>query len=134
MSHTKSPRHRRVLPSLAGLVLLGSLAGCGGGGNESGPPDDIYLSDSAIAVEGPDKLTCFTGEGPVVYIYGAQPPYKLSNSVPLAMTLSKTTVGDSGQGFTIFFNGTCLDNASVTIEDDMGRLTRLGVTNQEKQN
>jgi hypothetical protein len=40
-------------------------------------------------------------------------------------------VEDSGDGFTIFFtSGICVDGMPITIEDSMGNLATLTVTNQ----
>ena len=124
-----SPLHHRAPPALAVLLLVASLAACGGGGNESGPPDAIQLSDDSVKVTSATEQ-CYIGQGPTVYIYGGQPPYKLYNSVPLAMGLDKASVSDSGGSFTVFLNGVCLDDVTVTIEDDMGRLATLFVTNE----
>ncbi|WP_141287348.1 hypothetical protein [Ideonella azotifigens] len=107
-----------------------ALSACGGGGNESGPPDAIQASPAAVAVTGPAGA-CATGLGPTVYLYGGTPPYKLKNSVPMALALDKSTVGLSGQGFTVTFtNGVCLDGMPVSVEDDMGRIIEVMFTNQ----
>jgi hypothetical protein len=104
------------------------LTACGGGGNESGPADSLYLSFANIKVGLPGS--CAVGLGPEVHIYGGAPPYKLSNSVPQAMVLSKTLVNNSGESFAIsFINGVCLIEAPITVEDTMGRLAQVKVSN-----
>ena len=46
------------------------------------------------------------------------------------MQLDKTRLQNSGEGFTItFINGVCMTNMPITIEDDMGRLGYVMVTN-----
>ena len=112
----------------AALALL--FPGCGGGGTESGSPEDIFVSPNEITVTGAPGA-CALGTGPTVHVYGGRPPYRLSNSVPSAMVLDKTEVEDSGDGFTIFFtSGICVDGMPITIEDSMGNLATLTVTNQ----
>ncbi|HEX5684677.1 MAG TPA: hypothetical protein VFY73_11660 [Ideonella sp.] len=112
---------------LAGTV---TLSACGGGGNESGEPGAPYASPPAVGVKGGEG-TCYAGPGPTVFIYGGQPPYKLDNSLPQGMQVDKQVVTDSGQGFTITFNGQCMEAIPVTIEDDMGRVLAVPVTNEE---
>ncbi|WP_324155080.1 hypothetical protein [Ideonella sp.] len=105
------------------------LAACGGGGNESGPPDQIMPSTTSVHVTGPAG-GCATGTGPTVYLFGGQPPYRLSNGYPSGMQLDKTQVDQSGQGFTItFIGGACMSTVPITIEDTMGRLATVQVTN-----
>jgi predicted small lipoprotein YifL len=112
-------------------ALCASLAGCGGGGNESGPPDALLASPTAVTVSGaPGSQTCYTGTGPTVFVYGGQPPYKLSNSAPPAMTLDKAVLNNSGDGVVItFINGVCLSTIPITVEDAMGRVLSIGVSN-----
>ena len=112
----------------AALALL--FPGCGGGGTESGSPEEIFVFPNEVIVTGAPGA-CALGTGPTVHLYGGRPPYRLSNSVPSAMVLDKTEVEDSGDGFTIFFtSGICVDGMPITIEDSMGNLATLTVTNQ----
>jgi hypothetical protein len=110
------------------LPLSVLLAGCGGGGNESGPADSIQISPSDLTVEG-GVGACLAGTGPKVYVYGGTPPYKLSNSAAWAMTIDHTGLQNSGDGFQLTFNGTCFSSIPVTVEDDMGRLATVSVSN-----
>lgn len=117
----------RVRATLS-LAVLAALSACGGGGNESGSPEELYLSVDAVTV-GATGL-CEVGAGPQVHIYGGTPPYKLANSVPDAMRLDKAVVQNSGDSFRItFINGICLKNMPITVEDQMGLLARVSVTN-----
>ncbi|HSI48218.1 MAG TPA: hypothetical protein VLA61_08120 [Ideonella sp.] len=110
-------------------LLLGTLAGCGGGGNESGPPDVIQASPAQVTVSAVGS--CAVGVGPTIFLYGGTPPYKLKNSVPTALSLDKTTVLQSGQGFTVtFIGGQCMENMPVSAEDEMGRIVEVLFTNQ----
>lgn len=109
------------------LCLLAGVSGCGGGGNESGPPDSLEVSPASVTVGTQDA--CISGVGPTVYVYGGKPPYKLSNSVPQGMTLNRSVLQNSGDGFTITLLGVCMQNMPINIEDDMGRLSKVTVTN-----
>jgi hypothetical protein len=71
------------------------------------------------------------GEGPTVHLYGGRPPYRLRNSVPSAIVLDRTEVQDSGDGFVIYFtNGICVDGMPITVEDSVGNLATVMVTNR----
>ncbi|MFO1340232.1 MAG: hypothetical protein U1F53_18730 [Burkholderiaceae bacterium] len=111
----------------AGAAVLG---GCGGGGNESGPPDSLHVSPESFKVG--HTGACYAGEGPTVFVYGGQPPYKLSNSAPLGMTLDKSRLTYSGEGFVVYLSGACMEAMPITIEDDMGRLSEVLVTNSDQ--
>lgn len=118
----------RIRQTLTTAVTVLTLSACGGGGNESGDPDMLTVAPGAVTVSGPTGV-CGVGIGPEVHVWGGQPPYKLTNSVPGSISLSKSKLENSGDGFTIEFFGGCLDKMPVTIEDDMGRLTSLLVSN-----
>jgi hypothetical protein len=115
------------------LCLAVLLASCGGGGNESGPADSLLASPTGVSVEGPPNA-CFSGPGPKVFIFGGQPPYKLSNSAPLAMTLDKTELSNSGDGFTLTFVNGCLESLPITVEDAMGRVLSVPISNVKGSN
>lgn len=118
---------KRILCALPFAALLLSLSACGGGGNESGPPESIYLSATAVTV-GATGI-CMSGLGPEIHVYGGTPPYKLANSVPQGMTLNKSVVQNSGDSFTITFKGVCMDTMPITVEDQMGLLAHVDVSN-----
>lgn len=119
---------KRILATLSLAALALSLASCGGGGNESGPADQMYLSLNSVTVGA--KGICYVGDGPEVHVYGGTPPYKLANSVPQGMKLNKTVVQNSGDSFLITFtNGICMDTMPITVEDQQGLLARVDVSN-----
>jgi len=124
-------RANGIAPWIAFASMSFSLviAGCGGGGNESGPPDQVVPSATDVTVSGAPGR-CYAGMGPTVFVHGGRPPYQVRNPAPLAMSLDKTEVANSGDGFTIsFLPGTCLDHLTITIEDTMGRLANVQVSN-----
>ncbi|HEV6964640.1 hypothetical protein, partial [Roseateles sp.] len=67
-----------------------------------------------------------------VHVYGGQPPYKLANSMPQGMVLNKTVVQNSGDSFLITLTGVCMDAMPITLEDQLGNLAKVTVTNQPK--
>lgn len=110
------------------LPLIILLAACGGGGSESGPEDMVQPSMSAVVAGSAGN--CVVGVGPEIHIHGGRPPYKLSNSVPQGMRLSTQQVLKSGDSFVIhFINSVAMDKMPITIEDDMGRLAQVSVSN-----
>ncbi|MFG6412616.1 hypothetical protein ACG02S_01750 [Roseateles sp. DC23W] len=109
------------------LIALFTLSACGGGGNESGPPDQVYLSVASVSVGSTGN--CVAMRGPEIHVYGGTPPYKLANSVPQGMTLNKTVLQNSGDGFVITFTGMCLDTMPITVEDQAGLLAQVSVSN-----
>ena len=111
-------------------IAMGTLAGCGGGGNESGPADEVLLSPSELTVTGPTGA-CGAGIGPTVYVFGGLPPYRITNSVPTYVQVDKTQVELSGQGFTLTFLGGCLDKMPINVEDQAGRVASVLLTNQK---
>ena len=118
----RSPRRGLVV-----LPLAIALAGCGGGGNELGPADAVWASPDAVKVGA--KGRCFVGIGPTVHVYGGKPPYVLKNAAPLAMSLDRARVNMPGEGFTLTFNGVCLSDMPITIEDAEGRLLAVPISN-----
>lgn len=110
------------------VASLSFLSGCGGGGNESGNPEVLRADPGTITVTG-SSGSCGAGVAADVHVWGGQPPYKLTNSVPDAVVLSKNKLENSGDGFTVLFLGICLSNMPVTIEDDMGRLISVLLSN-----
>jgi hypothetical protein len=117
--------------SLFPLLLTLALSACGGGGNESGPAESIVASPQSVVVE--SAGSCSVGVGPTVYVFGGTPPYTLRNSVPAGMVLNKSKLINSGDGFTVtFIGGLCMNAMPISIEDDMGRLLDVAITNKVK--
>jgi hypothetical protein len=120
---------RRAHPATMSVLVAASLAGCGGGGNELGPSDHIQLSQDALTAQG-SATACATGKAPTIFVYGGQPPYTVRNSFPDGMSIDKSSVGEAGEGFTITFKGICMQDIAVPVEDDMGRIATLLVSNE----
>jgi hypothetical protein len=126
MTHLTRP----ALSALLTCVCL-ALSACGGGGNESGPAEMIVASPQSVVVEAVGS--CSIGLGPTVYVFGGTPPYTLRNSVPTGMVLDKSRLTNSGDGFTVtFIGGVCMNAMPISIEDEMGRLLDVSITNKTK--
>lgn len=110
-----------------GCLLATLLTGCGGGGNESGPADSVVVEPSAVTVG--TRGNCVAGPGPKVHVFGGTPPYQLSNSAPQGMWLDTDRLQNSGDAVTISFTGVCMVNMPIVVEDAMGRLAQVSVTN-----
>ncbi len=115
--------------SLMLMATLASLTGCGGGGSESGRPDVIEVTPQLVNATGTANH-CVTGAGPSVYIHGGHPPYQLFNTLPSAMQLSSEIIQRSGDSFVVTFTGQCFDNLPIKIEDALGQLGEVMLTNR----
>lgn len=86
------------LAALLGLAV--SLASCGGGGDEAGAPAALSISPDTVTLTGPNATTCGTGTA-LVYVYGGAAPYRVDNTFPTIVTVSKTQVDHPGESFQV---------------------------------
>jgi hypothetical protein len=122
-----APRARTTLLASCAAAWL---AACGGGGNESEPYETMVASPSGVKVTG-SPTACAVGPGPTVYVFGGQPPYRLSNSVPGAMMLDRSVLSDRGDGFAVtFINGACIEELPVVVVDANGQVLSVPFTNE----
>jgi len=113
-----------VLAAAAGL-----LTSCGvGGDDEAGSPTKFSVVPSSIKVTGPTGA-CAAGANGTVFVYGGAAPYRLSNTVPDYVTLDRTEVSHPAESFTVTFTGGCLDPGTIAVEDSLGNLVTLTLTN-----
>lgn len=120
------------LPSLMSFLMLASVAACGGGGSESGQPDKIEVTPSTINATGVASR-CAVGAGPTVYVHGGLPPYKLFNTLPSGIQLNVDSVARSGGNFVVAFTGQCFDSMPIKIEDALGQLGEVTLTNKPER-
>ncbi len=111
-------------------LLWAGLAGCGGGGSESGKPDEIEVTPKAMKVTGPGPGQCAKGGGLKVFVHGGLPPYKLFNTLPSGIRLSTNVVQRSGESFEVFFTGQCFDTLPIKVEDALGQFGEISLSNQ----
>jgi hypothetical protein len=69
------------------------------------------------------KDECSIGFRTDYFIYGGNPPYRVSSTFPTAIGLSPTTVNASGGYFSAVTNGTCVNPLTFTIVDAAGKQT-----------
>ena len=105
-----------------GAVAL-VLASCGGGGDVAGDQSTFMLSPKDI------NLGCPPDENPTyVTIIGGQPPYRIINSWPDAMTVDKTEATGKDPIFTVTATGTsCVAPGTITVLDYHSKTVALTV-------
>ena len=112
------------------LVALASvlLASCGGGGDEAGAPTALHLSADKVTLTGPDANTCGTGTS-LVYVYGGAAPYRVDNTWPNVLSVSKTQVDHPGESFQVvaFNPNFCVDPATIVVTDSRNAQVTLTV-------
>lgn len=118
----------RKAATVPALMLTVLLASCGGGSDEEGAPAALHLSADTIGFKGPDANSCGTGTA-LIYVYGGAAPYKIDNTWPDVMTVSKTQVDHPGESFvlTVYNAGFCVDPATIVVTDSRNRQATLTV-------
>ena len=138
-------KHKSLNAKFLMLALLGSLASCGGGGDdEAGSLTPFSLSADSLTLSG----GCGGGYVADVYVYGGAAPYRLDNTFPDLVKLSSmpapdpaavqpsfssvtttTTVENRGGRFSVWFNpGTCFSPGIVKVVDKNDRQVTLTLT------
>lgn len=115
------------LPVLIAGVLV---AGCGGGDDTEGAPVSLSVVPSELKVtwKTPDGSCPGTYAGRV-FVYGGAGPYRLDNTSPESVQLSRNNVSEPGQSFDVTFTGGCIDPATVVVVDSTNRITQLTLRN-----
>ena len=115
------------------LVLSGSLASCGGSGDDdagSVTPFSVVPSTLTLtAATGAPAGACSSGFAGEVFIYGGAAPYRLNNTAPDAVVLNKSQVGDRGGSFTVSFTGICVSPVSIVVVDKLDKQVTLTLNN-----
>jgi hypothetical protein len=113
------------------LATAALLTSCGvGGDDEAGGPTEFSIVPSSIDVTGPTGL-CAVGTAGEVFIFGGVAPYKIKNTVPGFVSVNKTEVTHRGESFTVTFIAGCLDPGNIAVEDALGNVLTLTLTNKE---
>lgn len=116
---------RGMFLAVAGCV---ALAGCGGGGDLENGVTALTVSPQTATFNGPDKNTCYKGNGGRYFIYGGTSPYTVQNTLPAFMTVSTTTVPNVGGSFDVTFLGGCINGGVINVTDSVGRLVAVTLT------
>lgn len=111
-----------LAPTLPALIATLLLAACGGGNDQdAGSQTAFNIAPTTITLGG-DGVNCGSGYASRVYAYGGAGPYKVYNTAPDAIVLSKTLVDRPGDFFDVtVLAGFCLTNATIVVVDALGR-------------
>ncbi len=109
--------------------LTASISACGGGGSLYDAQGQLMVTPAKIEVKGASSTTCYSGQGPIFYIFGGKAPYTLRNSLPNGMSINKTTVYEQGGGVMVNFNGSCITNLPIVVTDDEGVTVNVEISN-----
>jgi hypothetical protein len=69
------------------------------------------------------KDECSAGFQVDYFVYGGNPPYRVSSTFPAAVNLFPTSVNASGGRFTAVTNGACVNPLTFTVVDAAGKQT-----------
>jgi hypothetical protein len=128
----------RISAGVLMAALLGSLSGCGGGGDdEAGSPTAFSVQPTTVTVTaaaavngGPPTGQCSAAYAGEFFVYGGTAPYRLNNTAPDAMVLDRTSVSDRGGSFQVSFTGVCLSPALIVIVDKLDNQVVLTLNNK----
>ncbi|MES2993588.1 MAG: hypothetical protein V4844_19345 [Pseudomonadota bacterium] len=122
----------RISAGVLVVALLGSLSGCGGGGDdEAGSPTAFSVQPTTATVTSTSSTACSAGYVGEFFVYGGVAPYRLNNTVPDAMVLDRTTVSDRGGSFQVSFTGICVSPALIVIVDKLDNQIVLTLNNNK---
>lgn len=81
-----------------------------------------------IAFTGPNNLSCASGLGADVIVFGGRPPYQITQPGSVAF-VSPSVVTASGGRFSVTSNGGCSESATIGIVDTAGATASVTVSN-----
>lgn len=90
----------------------------------------ITVVPASTTISGAYTNTCSTGFRVDNYIYGGNPPYRITVSAPTTVTLVNSTVLTSGGFFEYITNGSCVDPVTFSIFDAAGKQTTSTLSNK----
>jgi hypothetical protein len=117
------------------LVLMGSVAGCGGGGDaEAGSPTALGVQPktTTVTVIGGDTSPCASGYIGEYFVYGGAAPYRLDNTAPDLIALNKNQVNERGGSFSVnYVGGGCFAPVLIVIVDALDHQVVLELNNKK---
>lgn len=122
----------KLKAALISMCLLG-LAACGGGDKgEAGSPTAFSTVPDEITLSGPNADTCGGGFAGRVFIYGGAAPYRIDNTHPLLVAVSRKTV-DNRTGGDAYFDVTyltsaCMDNIQLVVTDALDKKVEISLS------
>jgi hypothetical protein len=126
-----STKHINHLGGCALLLACSALvSACGGGDAAEGGPTQLSVVPSELTVTwsntGGACGNAFAGR---VFVYGGAGPYRLDNTSPERVQLSKARVSKPGDSFDVTFLGGCVDPATIIVVDNTNRTIELTLRN-----
>lgn len=126
----------RVLPEALAQTALIEIKDLGTGAfqrtsftvSQSGTAPLVAIPN-VINFTGPNNLSCASGLGADVIVFGGRPPYQITQPGSVAF-VSPSVVTTSGGRFNVSANGGCADNASIGIIDSGGTVATVTVSNK----
>lgn len=118
----------RLLGRAVAVLAASVVAACGGADEASGGGAEFSIQPTEVGLKGPAPGICGSGLAGRVYVYGGVGPYRVDNTSPGAVIVSKGTLSEPGDFFDVTIApGVCLDPALVIVVDYTGRTATLTV-------
>ena len=89
----------------------------------------LAIVPDTATITGAFLNVCSTGFRINYYIYGGTPPYSISSTFPVSVTLVNNFVARSGGFFEAITNGSCVNPLTFTIVDSAGKQTTASLIN-----
>ena len=84
---------------------------------------------AAVSLKGPNENSCGSGFASRVYVFGGAGPYRVNNTLPSNLSVSKTTVDRPGDFFDVFvLTSGCMSAIPIVVVDQLGRQVTFAVT------
>jgi hypothetical protein len=95
----------------------------------TGTSPGFFVTPTSYTFQGPRADQCASSSiSASFFIFGGVAPYSILNTSS-AFTVNKGSVETSGDGFSVFPNGQCADNAPIVVRDASGRTATVTVSN-----
>jgi hypothetical protein len=122
---------RNTLFRTATLVAAAAFVSSCGGGNDTdaGSLTAFNVVPASVSLKGPNENTCGSGFASRVFVYGGAGPYRIDNTLPGSLAVSKATLDRPGDSFDVAVLTTgCMTNIPIVVIDQVGRQTTFSVT------
>jgi len=89
----------------------------------------LLIVPNTVTITGPSTIECSSGVTATFFIFGGQPPYTITNTLPTYLQVSPTVVNASGSGFNVTTLGGCVTPATLSVTDAAGHTTTFTINN-----
>ena len=110
--------------TLTSVLLVATLASCGGGGDVAGDsedfavfPSEVKFEDNAARTTNTESCVGVAGAKTVVTIVGGQPPFRIVNTFPQYVAVDKTEASGKDPKFVVTLTGSCGDPLTILVLD-----------------